>query len=238
MAAGACAGGGAEVPRAGAPAPAGRDLGTCADVADLRVCWPDGGAPPRVGVRGVPAGPPPARGWRCAGFGRERWCDDRGRGSGPFVCGEDGCVQRYPRMPDDGEWECIDMAGAVMCRRGVEPAGVVVGPPDPGWWCGPRAGAEPAERVCVDYAPDVPDSTRAWRCRYQHDRGGRRVCRAARAPAPLGVSCGASARCPPQLTCAGGRCLPPRPAVRCWFDDDCDRGHACQLGTCVEGRRP
>lgn len=136
-------------------------------------------------------------------------------------------------MPDDGEWECIELEGAVMCRRGVPPAGVIAGPPDVGWRCAPRANASPPERICVDYAPDRPDDDPRWRCRFEHDRGGLRVCRRAGKPGRLLGACDARRSCPRHLMCEAGRCLPPEPRVGCWFDDDCGGQRTCRLGSCV-----
>ncbi len=230
-------------------APAAADRGLCADVADSRVCWlgpgesADGGAPGANGgaicvdKRPLPPGPAPTAGWRCYGHGKERTCVDRGLGGGPFACERNRCIQRYPRMPDDGEWECIDMAGAVMCRRGVPPAGVVTGPPDVGWLCGERVTDEGKERVCVDFSPDLPEGkTRGWRCRYDHKRRERRVCRQSeRAPA-LGSACEAGSPCPESLVCAAGRCVPRSPAkISCWFDKECNPGQKCHLSSCVGG---
>lgn len=230
-------------------APATADRGLCADVADARVCWlgagesgegceaaPGGGS---ICVRGrpLPKGPPPPAGWRCYGEGPERKCVDRGLGGGPFVCERNRCAQRYPRMPDDGEWECIDMDGVVMCRRGVPPAGVVVGPPDVGWLCGDRVTDEGADRVCVDFSPDMPDgATRGWRCRFDHKRREQRICRESDRYPALGAACEAGSPCPDTLICASGRCMPrPPQPLSCWFDKECGTGRMCHLGTCVGG---
>jgi len=233
----ACGGERAASRAPGEPAPAGKDVGDCADVAQVRVCWPADGSTPRVRLRPLPDAPRPSAGWRCHGRGLVRRCEDRARGAGPFVCEQDQCVQRYPRVPDDGEWECIDLKGVAVCRRGVAPAGVVAGPPDRGWRCSARAGASPPERVCVDYSPDLPDDESSWRCRYEHARGQQRICRRVRKPARLGGVCDAQRSCPRHLSCAAGVCLPHRPDVSCWFDDDCGDGRVCRLGTCVPAPR-
>jgi len=234
-----------------ARAPADADRGLCADVADARVCWLRAGesadgcvASPESGAicvreRPLPKGPPPLAGWRCYGDGDDRTCVDRGLGGGPFVCEGRHCTQDFPRMPDDGEWECIDMDGAVMCRRGVPPAGVVTGAPDVGWLCGDRITDEGKERVCVDFSPDLPNgSTRGWRCRYDHKRRERKICRESDRAPGLGAACEAGSPCPDTLICAAGRCVPRAPTkVSCWFDKECGPGNMCQLATCVKGNR-
>src|SRR6266567_425961 len=117
----------------------------CLDVYDLQVCYACGGAP-------------------CVGAAARR-----ARG-GRFRCAGDACEQAAPAMPDDGEWECVDLDGAVVCRGGIAPAGVVAGPADPGWRCGARRGS--TDRICVDLAPDLPDgAARGWRCSFSHERG-------------------------------------------------------------------
>ncbi len=224
------------------------DNGECSDVADVRVCW---GGVAVVGSecesgdfgticvsdRELPTRSQPVAGWRCAGVGADRSCFDRGLRAGRFECVGKTCTQRYPRMPDDGEWECIEMEGVVMCRRGVTPAGVITGPPDSGWFCGLRAGTETGERICVDFSADLPTGAeRGWRCRYDHSRRERKICKPAPAGPALGASCDHASPCPDRLVCAVGRCLPAAPAVQCWFDKDCEGGE-CHLGTCAGTRR-
>jgi hypothetical protein len=132
---------------------------------------------------------------------------ERPRG-GPFRCAAAVCEQGQPRLPDDGEWECVELDGAVVCRGGVPAAGVVAGPPDPGWRCGVRRGS--SERLCVDDAPELPGP--GWRCRFTHEHGERRLCREdASAPPP-----------PP----------PPRDPPSCWIDRDCGSG-TCRRGSCA-----
>ncbi|MBI4956542.1 MAG: hypothetical protein HY908_31285 [Myxococcales bacterium] len=218
-------------PTFAAPAPA--DSGArCADVAAVRVCWDEAGAALGVVARPLPRYPAPPAGWRCHGRGRERVCVDRARGGGPFVCEAESCVQRHPRLPDDGEWECADLAGVVVCRGGAPPAGVVAGPPDPGWSCGTRAGHE--DRVCVDPAPDTPRGEgRGWSCAFERERRGTRVC-VRREDAPgLGANCAVAADCPQGARCDLGRCLPRAPAPDCWVDPDCGAGSRCAFGTCA-----
>jgi hypothetical protein len=158
-------------------------------------------------------------------------CVDRRAGGGPFVCVGDECVQRHPRMPDDGEWECVDLHGVVICHGGEPAAAVVDGPPDPGWLCGARAqGARGPERLCVDFAPDLPAGEAAgWRCRYDHQRGEKRICRRDAQARRVGGPCAAG--CPEGATCVENRCLPARPDPTCWLDSDCPGGK-CRFGTC------
>jgi hypothetical protein len=137
-------------------------------------------------------------------------------------------------MPDDGEWECVDLDGVVVCRRGVPAAGVVAGPVDAGWLCDIRAHATPSERVCTDLSPDLPHGDAGgWRCRYDHERRERRICKRTRSPTRLGTLCDSRRPCPKHLTCAADTCLPHPPAPTCWLDDDCDGDRVCRLGTCV-----
>jgi hypothetical protein len=216
-------------------APSERDLGVrCIDVGEQRACFGD--RPGAVhGVSSVPRPLPeqraPLRGWRCSGSARARVCEDRAFGSDAFECGAQQCTQRHPRMPDDGEWECADIEGAVICRGGGAAAGVVSGPPDPAWQCGARRGAV-GERICVDFSPDRPPNEALGDCRFIHEPGRpSRICSPGRAA--LGQPCDASA-CPAGLVCAGGHCLPLDPAPSCWIDRDCGSG-ACLFGSCRGG---
>lgn len=184
----------------------------CANVGAVRACWEcDGGkAPCVVG----PATPSPRR-------------------AATFVCQGGDCVQRHPRLPDDGEWECIDQDGAVVCRGGEPAAGVIPGPPEVGWICGAREqGPRGPEKVCVDLAPDLPEGG-PWRCRADHKSGEKRVCKQAAPKGPqLGEACGDG--CPTGATCVSDRCLPAKPQPTCWFDTEC-AGGTCRQGTCVGG---
>lgn len=213
------------------PSPAPADVGErCADVADTRACWLGADAP---GVRRVERPLPrlpSLRGYRCSGRGAERSCEDRRHASDAFACHGELCTQRYPRLPDDGEWECADLDGVVVCRGWADAAGVVAGRPDPGWFCGARRGAA-GERICVDFAPDRPNGE-PWSCRFQYEpelplractRGGR---------GPLGSACGAG--CPFGSVCVADRCLPLEPQPSCWIDKDCGDGKKCAFGTCRE----
>ncbi|MFO0572264.1 MAG: hypothetical protein U0263_41970 [Polyangiaceae bacterium] len=208
-----------------APAPA--DVGEgCIDVAAVRACFAPSGP---VGVpRPMPAEPTP-RGYRCWGSGAERKCEDRGWQSGAFACTGELCTQATPRLPDDGEWECADLEGVVVCHGGRAPAGVTPGAPDVGWICGPRRGVD-GEKVCVDFAPDRPEPE-PWACRFQYEPGvPRRACRKG-GVGPVGRACGKG--CPLGSVCSSGHCLPLKPDPSCWLDRDCGGGQKCALGTCV-----
>lgn len=163
---------------------------------------------------------------------------------GPFSCESEseGCAQAFPAYPDDGEWECMDQSGAVVCFGGIAPAGVRTGPPDEAFACGaPLAGDAHGRRVCVDSAPDVPDGSLAdWRCRFDRDAtaaGSREVRRCERAPGRegLGAACSAAAACPPGMRCLTDRCAlePASGAPDCWLDADCREGATCVLGHCT-----
>lgn len=209
-----------------APAPGERG-DVCADVGAVRACW-SGVEPPRVSPRALPSGPGPEAGYRCTGGGEARVCVDRALGGGPFACDGDRCVQLRPRLPDDGEWECADLEGVVVCRGGARAAGVIEGAPDPGWMCGTRLGAR--DRICVDMAPDMPrGATRGYACSSLRDRGGARSCKAEEAAPKIGGPCGA---CPRGAVCAAGICLPRAPKPDCWVDPDCGAGRVCAFGTC------
>ena len=157
----------------------------------------------------------------------------------PFVCHGDRCVQRYPRLPDDGEWTCSDMAGAAVCSGGEPPAGVPLNTSDAAWICGKRrtSAARPdrGERVCVDLAPDFPNGAAGgWRCHYATDEGATRVCDRDADAHVIGDRCDAHAPCLDGLRCVTGRCTPDRPSPTCVLDDDCDDG-VCRIGSCWRG---
>ncbi len=137
---------------------------------------------------------------------------ERDQHRGPaFVCDGPRCQQRYPRVPDDGQWECIDLDGAVVCRGGAPSAGVVPGDADRGWICGARRGTP--ERICIDFAPDLPPGERrGWRCLSEHSGGERRLC----VRDPLA----------PQVR------IPARVHPDCWLDQDCSPGETCLQGSC------
>lgn len=147
-----------------------------------------------------------------------------GRFAGPFTCTEVGCDQHDPPLPGDGEWECKDELGALVCRGGERAAGIVEGPRDPGFACAAR---EDGPEICVALSPSGPEGMRGHRCTLAHEHGERRRCvRDASGPSLL-AACGV---CEAPLTCALGRCVPPlRSEQPCWLDADCE-------GTCVLGR--
>jgi hypothetical protein len=149
----------------------------------------------------------------------------------PFACDAGTCVQRHPRLPDDGEWECLDMAGASVCRGGDPPAGVVAGPADGRWSCGARG----SERICVDLRADFPAGAAAgWSCRYQNAPRPRRLCRRDATAHHLGDPCDPQRPCVDGAICREGRCLAPPLRPACWLDSDCPGG-ACRFGSCRTG---
>lgn len=207
----------------------------CSDLGDQRVCW---AAHCARGVcvheRPLPAisqGAP--RAYRCTGDGDARECHLRSRRAPPFRCHAGRCYQEQPRLPDDGDWECVDLAGVALCRGGSKPAGLAATATDPGWFCGDRRG-KAFERICLDLDPDLPESLPSPRCRYELDGARlRRSCERADSPR-IGARCSpAENRCPAGSACLQGVCLPPRPEPSCWGDFDCGRG-TCVYGTCVE----
>ena len=145
-------------------------------------------------------------------------------------------------MPDDGEWECTDLAGAVVCRGGIAPAGVSVGAPDLGWVCGERPGGGAFGRaICVDFAPDLPDPQKAreregggrWECSYSYvTLRAERIC-VPRSPKAgfLGDPCVADRSCLRGARCVAGRCAASRSRPSCWLDADCVSG-TCNFGSC------
>jgi hypothetical protein len=217
-----------------APAPDEADA-LCGDLGDHRVCWssacPSGAC---VHPRPLPGALRAVAGaYRCTGLGRERRCEPRERRASAFRCRVGRCVQEQPRLPDDGDWECADIAGVALCRGGSKPAGVAAASVDPGWFCGARRG-KAQERVCIDLDPDLPENLGASRCRYELDGSRvRRLCERADSPR-VGAACWAAEnQCPPGSTCLRGVCLPPRPEPSCWGDFDCERG-TCVYGVCME----
>ncbi len=211
----------------------------CLDVGAMRACWENGRSEPATVRRPLPSiGAPTALGWRCTGQGAARVCVDRVGSVGTFVCKGADCQQLHPRLPDDGEWSCADDAGAVVCVGSEPPAGVVPGAVEAGWICGERAPRaplknDPGRRVCVDLSPDYPDGRPAsWRCRFDQERGHRRVCTRDLTVHALGDACDDLHPCLDGALCVSARCLPRRPMPSCWLDGDCRDG-VCRFGSCV-----
>lgn len=142
--------------------------------------------------------------------------------------------QEHPRLPDTGEWRCAEQGKVVWCAGGEAAAGVVSGPPDRGYRCGPRWTSTDGERVCIDEHPDYPGSSGSptgdgkWqRCKFEQEQGIVRVCELA---APY-----------------EGPALPAHALPACWLDRDCPSGHCdrgacrcgspadCKMGSCVGG---
>jgi hypothetical protein len=164
---------------------------------------------------------------------------ETGPGRALFACDGDRCVQRYPRLPDDGEWACSDMGGAAVCSGGDPPAGVPFNVSDHAWTCGLRhpstAARGDGERVCVDLAPDFPDGTaRGWRCHYATDEGMTRVCARDATVHVIGDPCDARAPCLDGLRCIAGSCTPESASPSCILDNDCNDG-VCRFGSCWRG---
>jgi hypothetical protein len=139
-------------------------------------------------------------------------------------------------MPDDGEWECASIAGAVVCRGGQAPAAVPKGASDAGFFCGDRrTRASPAkERICVDFSPDFPDGKpEKTRCSFDAEHGITRVCEPDPSEHALGDACDRTQPCIDGARCVAGRCVPVRPEPSCWIPADCDHG-TCRFGTCTE----
>jgi hypothetical protein len=154
----------------------------------------------------------------------------------PFVCEGGACVERHPRLPDDGEWSCSDVGGVAVCVGGDPPAGVPKNIVDPAWNCGPRnlpgAAAPSGERVCVDPSPEFPDGRPlGWSCRYVTEGGLARVCRRAASAHEIGDRCSGSQPCLDGMVCRDARCALEPGFVFCAFDRDC-ASHACRFGHC------
>lgn len=228
-------------------APAKDATTRCADVGDVRVCWGqeahgtdcDHG----ICVRAAPLPEVPAPdplGWRCSGSLTERMCAPRSQKSALFRCAGTRCIEPHPRSPDDGEWSCIDSAGAVVCLGGQTPAGVAVGAPDTAWQCAPRRASTTArpsasntsETICVDFSPDFPDGVpRRWKCHYDREGVPARVCERDAQAHVLTDVCSADKPCVDGAECVAGRCVPAEPHPSCWLDADCP-SRACRFGTC------
>jgi hypothetical protein len=220
-----------------ASSPADGDRGElCLDVGEVRACWGDhsGGEGCASGTcrvhRPLPDGPAPPSGFRCSGQRSERSCVTRAWHGAPFECQKEHCLQSPLRMPDNGEWECVEMAGAVICRSLSQAAGIPPGALDASFVCGARIGH--GEPVCVDLSPDPPPGLDSWSCRVTYDGGApARTCTASKEP-HIGGQCASVSDCPVATACIGERCLPDQPKPGCWFDQDCGQGARCHYGSC------
>jgi hypothetical protein len=214
-----------------AAAPADGDR-VCTDLGAKRVCWRDGKA--ALVMRTLPSGATPEHGFRCGGSGAARVCEERTRNASAFVCGTQRCLQERPRMPDDGEWECVEISGVVFCRSRTPFAGMQPGPMDLGWMCGARRGGTEGERICVDLDADRPDDESRKHCRFEaHFGAPQRSCTSERT-ALIGDACTGAQPCPSGSRCELGSCLPAQPDPTCWIDRDCGEGGRCAFGSCVK----
>jgi hypothetical protein len=207
------------------PTPAPNDQGSnCLDVFELRACFP--GELPVLVPRPLPT-LASQRGYRCSGSNSKRVCEDRRHGADPLVEAGTLWAQHHPRHPDDGEWECADLDGVVVCHGGGAPAGVPPGTLDPAFVCGNRRGKKD-DRVCVDFSPDRPPEPA--KCHFESHVGlpARSCSRGGRGA--LTRACGAG--CPFGSACVSDHCLPLAPKPDCWLDQDCDEGERCGFGTC------
>ncbi len=208
----------------------------CRDVGHRTACFAAGGV--KVVPRRVPTlAAPSALGFRCWESEGKRTCVDRLLAAGPFTCttGEHGktvCVQRAPRLPRGGIWDCGDDSGAVVCLGQDAPPSV-----DRGWKCGDRRGADAGQRVCVDLSPDYPDGVaQGWECGFEDDPravGGRaRVCTRDLSAHVLGVDCDAKRPCVDGARCVSGACVPISSEASCIASQDCG-DQKCRFGGCV-----
>lgn len=222
--------------RADWPSPVSDATPDCAEVLSSRVCWDAASNPVSVAPSPRPARANSPLGLRCVGGGASRTCRDRAFDAPLFTCEGAQCVQRHPRLPDDGEWECGDFSGAVVCRGGEPPAGVAPGARDDGFRCGARTPRpnRAMEHVCVDLSPDFPDGDPSkWSCRFDGASGTTRVCERIAGTHRLGDACDREHPCIDGARCAAARCVPGAPKPACWVAADCDHG-ACRFGTCTE----
>ena len=181
-------------------------------------------------------------GWRCSWPGRARLCVDWRADVPGFTCAGDRCTQAHARRPDDGEWTCVDTAGAEVCEGAGRAAGVDAGARRPGVelrrasWRG--LDARRTHPSASTFRPTSPTAT--------SPRGvvARKTVRRRRASASAGPRRAGSASramaarpCVDGAICASGRCVPARPAPSCWLDDDCPGG-ACRFGTCRDEATP
>jgi hypothetical protein len=135
--------------------------------------------------------------------------------------------QEHPRLPDTAEWRCAEHGKVVWCAGGEAAAGVVSGPPDPGYRCGPRWGTA-GERVCIDEHPDYPSD--GYQCAFEQELSIARVCQRAEAWQGAALPPRALPACWLDRDCPAGRC--DRGACGCGADQDCQSGR-CQGGACV-----
>jgi hypothetical protein len=155
------------------------------------------------------------------------------RAASRFACQGDKCRQAQPRLPDTGEWRCAEFGHVVWCAGGEPAAGVVRGPSDPGYRCGPRWGSG-NERVCIDQRPDYPESqSETFQCSFEQERGIARVCRTAHASPHADLAARALPACWLDRDCPSGGC--DRGACRCSGPAECRAGR-CEAGLCVEAK--
>ena len=164
---------------------------------------------------------------------------DAALAAAPFVCAGDRCVQRYPRLPDDGEWTCSDTGGAAVCSGGDPPAGIPFNVADRAWICGlRRAGSavrDKGERVCVDLTPDFPSGAApGWRCHYATEETTARICERDASAHVIGDRCDPRTPCLDGLRCIAARCTAEPPSPSCILDGDCSVG-LCRFGSCWRG---
>jgi hypothetical protein len=157
------------------------------------------------------------------------------RPAGHFSLQDGKLRQEHPRLPDTGEWRCAERSQVVWCAGGQPAAGVVAGPPDRGFRCGPRWGQRSGqrERVCIDEHPDYPGND-AYQCSFDQERGIARVCRVEQASPAIVLVPHALAACWLDRDCPSGRC--DRGACTCASQADCESGH-CERGMCIEVHR-
>jgi hypothetical protein len=149
-----------------------------------------------------------------------------------FTCQDGTCRQEQPRLPDTGEWRCADLGHVVWCAGGEPAAGVVSGPVDARFRCGPRWGGAKSERVCIDQQPDYPGGqSETYQCGFEQERGVARVCRSGDAWRGAALAASAVPACWLDRDCASGVC--DRGACRCSGPEQCQTGR-CAGGVCVE----
>lgn len=159
---------------------------------------------------------PSPDGWQCFVQGGSILCDWSRYGNDPWKCGENQCHEASPDMPSPDEWECIEASWGVLCR------GLFLHDVHPRWSCAPYKN----RFLCLDPNPDLPDpgDPGAWECRYDNSARTGRICRA-----------GSRSPCEPcPGLCMDGRCYPAYRTATCYFNEDCEEGRKCLLGTCVE----